>query len=110
MSVKKNNNDIISMEKIENLSKNISDLINLGKYERISDLNKTRLELIKKFNDKNNKVFYDLINKFYEITNCPMLVNNLHELLQELVISLNLIIQFRSVHLLYFHYIFFYPD
>jgi carbamoyltransferase len=30
---------------------------------------------IQTVNDKNNKVFYDLINKFYEITNCPMLVN-----------------------------------
>ncbi len=30
---------------------------------------------IQTVNDKNNKVFYDLINRFYEITNCPMIVN-----------------------------------
>ena len=39
------------MKKIENLSKKISDLINLGKYDQVSNLDKERLDLIKKFND-----------------------------------------------------------
>ena len=62
MSIQKDNYDIVSMKKIENLSKKISDLINIGKYENISDLDKSRLELIKKFNDKNNKNFQQIIS------------------------------------------------
>ena len=62
MSIQKENSDIISMNKIENISKKISDLINLGKYDRISNLDKLRLDLIKKFNDKNNKNFKQIIS------------------------------------------------
>ena len=62
MSIQKDNYDIILMKKIENFSKKISDLINIGKYENISDLDKSRLELIKKFNDKNNKNFQQIIS------------------------------------------------
>ena len=56
----KDNNEL---NQIENLSKQISDLINLGDYSLIEDLDRTRLELIKNFKDKNNKNFQILVNK-----------------------------------------------
>ena len=56
----KDNNEL---NKIENLSKQISDLINLGNYSQIEDLDRTRLELIKNFKDKNNKNFQSLVEK-----------------------------------------------
>ena len=56
----KDNNEL---NKIENLSKQISDLINLGNYSQVEHLNRTRLELIKNFKDKNNKNFQILVNK-----------------------------------------------
>ena len=62
MSIQKENSDIISMNKIENISKKISDLITLGKYNRISNLDKLRLDLIKKFKDKDNKNFKQIIS------------------------------------------------
>ena len=55
--------DNYELNKIENLSKQISDLINLGNYSQIEDLDRTRLELIKNFKDKNNKNFQNLIKK-----------------------------------------------
>ena len=56
----KDNNEL---NQIENLSKQISDLINLGDYSCIEDLDSTRLELIKNFTDKNNKNFQNLVKK-----------------------------------------------
>ena len=56
----KDNNEL---NQIENLLKQISDLINLGNYSRIEDLDRTRLELIKNFTDKNNKNFQNLVKK-----------------------------------------------
>lgn len=56
----KDNNEL---NQIENLSKQISDLINLGNYSRIEDLDRIRLELIKNFTDKNNKSFQNLVKK-----------------------------------------------
>ena len=56
----KDNNEL---NQIENLSKQISDLINLGNYSRIEDLDRIRLELIKNFTDKNNKNFQNLVKK-----------------------------------------------
>ena len=56
----KDNNEL---NQIENLSKQISDLINLGDYSLIEDLDRTRLELIKNFKDKNNKNFQSLVKK-----------------------------------------------
>lgn len=56
----KDNNEL---NQIENLSKQISDLINLGNYSRIEDLDRIRLELIKNFTDKNNKYFQNLVKK-----------------------------------------------
>ena len=56
-------NDYTDLNQIENLSKQISDLINLGDYSRIEDLDRTRLELIKNFTDKNNKSFQNLVKK-----------------------------------------------
>ena len=53
--------DNSELNEIENLSKQISDLINLGDYSLIEDLDKTRLELIKNFKDKNNKSFQSLV-------------------------------------------------
>ena len=55
--------DNYELNEIENLSKQISDLINLGNYSQVEDLNRTRLELIKNFKDKNNKNFQILVNK-----------------------------------------------
>ena len=56
----KDNNEL---NQIENLSKQISDFINLGDYSRIEDLDRIRLELIKNFTDKNNKNFQNLVKK-----------------------------------------------
>ena len=56
----KDNNEL---NQIENLSKQISDLINLGDYSQIEDLDRTRLELINNFTDKNNKNFQNLVKK-----------------------------------------------
>ena len=53
--------DNSELNEIENLSKQISDLINSGDYRRIEALDKTRLDLIKNFKDKNNKNFQKLI-------------------------------------------------
>jgi len=55
--------DNSELNEIENLSKQISDLINLGNYSQIEKLDKTRLELIKNFKDKNNKNFQILVKK-----------------------------------------------
>jgi hypothetical protein len=55
--------DNYELNQIENLSKQISDLINLGNYSQIEDLDRTRLELIKNFKDKNNKNFQSLVKK-----------------------------------------------
>ena len=57
--------DNSELNEIENLSKQISDLINLGNYSLIEDLDRTRLELIKSFTDKNNKSFQSLVKKIY---------------------------------------------
>jgi len=58
-----NNADDICLNQIENLSKQISDFINLGNYSQIEDLDRTRLELIKNFKDKNNKNFQNVVKK-----------------------------------------------
>jgi hypothetical protein len=55
--------DNYQLNEIENLSKQISDLINLGNYSQIEELDRTRLELIKNFKDKNNKNFQGLVKK-----------------------------------------------
>ena len=55
--------DEVYLEEIENLSKKISDLINIGKYEDITVIDKKRLELIKNFNDHNNKQFQRVITQ-----------------------------------------------
>ena len=55
--------DKVYLEEIENLSKKISDLINIGKYEDITVIDKKRLELIKNFNDHNNKQFQRIITQ-----------------------------------------------
>ena len=58
-----NRSDEVYLEQIENLSKKISDLINIGKYENITVIDKKRLELIKNFNDYNNKQFQKMITQ-----------------------------------------------
>ena len=55
--------DEVYLEEIENLSKKISDLINIGKYDNITVIDKKRLELIKNFNDHNNKQFQRIITR-----------------------------------------------
>ena len=55
--------DEVYLEEIENLSKKISDLINIGKYDNITVIDKKRLELIKSFNDHNNKQFQKIITQ-----------------------------------------------
>ena len=55
--------DEVYLEEIENLSIKISDLINIGKYEDITVIDKKRLELIKNFNDHNNKQFQRIITR-----------------------------------------------
>ena len=55
--------DKYDLIQIENISKQISDLINLGDYSRIETLDKNRLDLIENFKDKNNKNFQTLIRK-----------------------------------------------
>jgi hypothetical protein len=55
--------DRSELNEIENLSKQISNLINLVDYSLIEDLDRTRLELIKNFTDKNNKSFQNLVKK-----------------------------------------------
>ena len=62
----KDNNDLMQ---IENISKQISDLINSGDYSQIETLDKTRLDLIKNFKDKNNKSFQTLIKDISEKNN-----------------------------------------
>ena len=61
--------DSTDLMQIENLSKQISDLINSGNYSRIETLDKTRLDLIKNFKDKNNKNFQTLIKDINEKNN-----------------------------------------
>ena len=61
--------DSTDLMQIENLSKQISDLINSGDYSRIETLDKTRLDLIKNFKDKNNKTFQTLIKDIYKKNN-----------------------------------------
>jgi len=58
-----NRSDEVYLEQIENLSKKISDLINIGKYDNITVIDKKRLELIKNFNDHNNKQFQKIITQ-----------------------------------------------
>ena len=55
--------DEVYLEEIENLSKKISDLVNKGKYDNITVIDKKRLELIKSFNDHNNKQFQRMITR-----------------------------------------------
>jgi hypothetical protein len=55
--------DNYELNEIENLSKQISDFINLGNYSQIEELDRTRLELIKNFKDKNNKNYQGLVKK-----------------------------------------------
>jgi hypothetical protein len=55
--------DNYELNEIENLSKQISDFINLGNYSQIEELDRTRLELIKNFRGKNNKNFQGLVKK-----------------------------------------------
>ena len=55
--------DEVYLEEIENLSKKISDLVNIGKYDNITVIDKKRLELIKNFNDHNNKQFQRMITR-----------------------------------------------
>ena len=58
-----NRSDEVYLEQIENLSKKISDLVNIGKFDDITVIDKKRLELIKNFSDHNNKQFQKMITR-----------------------------------------------
>jgi Txe/YoeB family toxin of Txe-Axe toxin-antitoxin module len=58
-----NKSDEVYLEQIENLSKKISDLVNIGKFDDITVIDKKRLELIKNFNNHNNKQFQKMITR-----------------------------------------------
>ena len=58
-----NKSDEVYLEQIENLSKKISDLVNIGKFDDITVIDKKRLELIKNFSDHNNKQFQKMITR-----------------------------------------------
>ena len=75
MSVEYYQNDITDLMQIEKISKQISHLINLGDYNSIETLDKTRVDLIKKFKDKNNKNFRTLIRDISKKNN-----NDLNEI------------------------------
>ena len=62
-------NDNADLMQIENLSKQISDLINKGDFSRIENLDKIRFNLIKNFKDKNNRNFQTLIKDISENNN-----------------------------------------
>ena len=55
------NSDQSSLKLIEELSKNISNLVYAGDYKKVSELDQFRLKLIKEFNSKNNLEFRSLI-------------------------------------------------
>ena len=59
-------NDKDYLIQIENISKQISDLINSGNYDKIEILDNIRLDLIKNFKDKNNVNFKSVIYKISE--------------------------------------------
>jgi len=59
-------NDNYYLIQIENISKQISDLINSGNYDKIEILDNIRLDLIKNFKDKNNVNFKSVIYKISE--------------------------------------------
>ena len=61
MSNDKVDYDVISLRKIENISKKISDLVNHGQYNNIEKLNQIKLDLIKKFKNKSNENFKTII-------------------------------------------------
>ena len=58
--------DDICLNQIESLSKQISDLINSGNYDKVKILDNIRLDLIKNFKDKNNVNFKSVIYKISE--------------------------------------------
>jgi hypothetical protein len=62
MNINQEKDDVHFLKKIESFSIKISELINVGNYEEILYLNKSRLDLIKKFKDKNNKQFKFIIS------------------------------------------------
>ena len=62
MNINQEKNDVHILKKIENFSIKISELINVDNYEEILYLNKSRLDMIQKFKDKNNKEFQSIIS------------------------------------------------
>ena len=57
----KKDSDVVLLTQIENISKKISDLVNHGQFKNIEKLNQIKLDLIKKFKNKNNKNFKTII-------------------------------------------------
>ena len=61
MSIYKDNNDIINLTQIENISKKISDLVNYGQCNKIDELNQIRLDHIKNFKNKSDENFRTIV-------------------------------------------------
>ena len=85
MSNLKNKKDIVSLIRIEKLSKKISDLVYSGSYNKIDEINKLRLELIKKFKDKSNKNFRIMISNINQknINNIKQIESDFNKLKTE---------------------------
>tara|TARA_B100001059_G_scaffold125577_1_gene125587 strand:- start:629 stop:928 length:300 start_codon:yes stop_codon:yes gene_type:complete len=61
MSKSKEDKDIILLTQLENISKNISNLVNHGQYNEIDQLNQIRLDLIKSFKNKSDLNFRSIV-------------------------------------------------
>ena len=58
----KQDDDVVLLAQIENISKKISELVNHGHYKKIDELNQIKLSLIKNFKNKSDENFKNIIN------------------------------------------------
>ena len=57
----KKDSDVVLLTQIENISKKISESVNHGQYIKIDELNQIKLKLIKKFKNKSDENFKNII-------------------------------------------------
>ena len=57
----KQDDDVVLLAQIENISKKISELVNHGHYTKIDELNQIKLNLIKNFKNKSDENFKNII-------------------------------------------------
>jgi hypothetical protein len=57
----KQDDDVVLLTQIENISKKISELVNHGHYTKIDELNQIKLNLIKNFKNKSDENFKNII-------------------------------------------------